>query len=94
MLIADADADAQPRNRDDIIAQMQRVNPKYTLREWLLVPAYQQASVGNYALVRELQKVMTQPYAEQSQEVEDKYYRLKASEFFGVGGCSHLSCSS
>ncbi|MGI2143847.1 protein adenylyltransferase SelO [Shewanella frigidimarina] len=87
-------ADAQPRNRDDIIAQMQRVNPKYTLREWLLVPAYQQASVGNYALVRELQKVMTQPYAEQSQEVEDKYYRLKASEFFGVGGCSHLSCSS
>ncbi|WP_350979256.1 protein adenylyltransferase SelO family protein [Shewanella sp. AC34-MNA-CIBAN-0136] len=94
MLIADADADAQPRSRDDIIAQMQRVNPKYTLREWLLVPAYQQASVGNYALVRELQKVMTQPYAEQSQEIEDKYYRLKASEFFGVGGCSHLSCSS
>jgi uncharacterized protein YdiU (UPF0061 family) len=89
-----ADADAQPRSRDDIIAQMQRVNPKFTLREWLLVPAYQQASVGNYALVRELQKVMTQPYAEQSQEVEDKYYRLKASEFFGVGGCSHLSCSS
>ena len=96
MLIADADADAdaQPRSRDDIIAQMQRVNPKFTLREWLLVPAYQQASVGNYALVRELQKVMTQPYAEQSQEIEDKYYRLKASEFFGVGGCSHLSCSS
>jgi uncharacterized protein YdiU (UPF0061 family) len=93
-LIADADADAQPRSRDDIIAQMQRVNPKFTLREWLLVPAYQQASVGNYALVRELQKVMTQPYAEQSQDVEDKYYRLKASEFFGVGGCSHLSCSS
>ena len=93
-LIADADADAQPRSRDYIIAQMQRVNPKFTLREWLLVPAYQQASVGNYALVRELQKVMTQPYAEQSQEIEDKYYRLKASEFFGVGGCSHLSCSS
>ncbi|AZG73476.1 protein adenylyltransferase SelO [Shewanella livingstonensis] len=92
MLIADADA--QPRNRDDIMAQMQRVNPKYTLREWLLVPAYQQASVGNYALVRELQKVMIQPYAEQSEEVTDKYYRLKASEFFGVGGCSHLSCSS
>ncbi|HBF45671.1 MAG TPA: hypothetical protein DDW91_03940, partial [Shewanella frigidimarina] len=94
MLIADENADTQPRNRDDIIAQMQRVNPKFTLREWLLVPAYQQASVGNYALVRELQKVMTQPYAEQSQEIEDKYYRLKASEFFGVGGCSHLSCSS
>ncbi|MGX9463440.1 protein adenylyltransferase SelO [Shewanella sp. A14] len=83
-----------PRNRDEIAAQMQRVNPKYTLREWLLMPAYQQASSGNYSLVRELQDVMTQPYAEQSQDIEDKYYRLKASEFFGVGGCSHLSCSS
>tara|TARA_R110002050_G_scaffold112790_7_gene227267 strand:- start:1493 stop:3256 length:1764 start_codon:yes stop_codon:yes gene_type:complete len=88
------DTNTQERSRDEISAQMKAVNPKYTLREWLLVPAYQQASVGNYAPVRELQAVMTQPYAEQSQQVEDKYYRTKASEFFGVGGCSHLSCSS
>jgi uncharacterized protein YdiU (UPF0061 family) len=88
------DTNTQVRSRDVISAQMKAVNPKYTLREWLLVPAYQQASVGNYAPVRELQAVMTQPYAEQSQQVEDKYYRTKASEFFGVGGCSHLSCSS
>ncbi|GGB67442.1 protein adenylyltransferase SelO [Shewanella inventionis] len=82
------------RSRYEIVKQMKQVNPKYSLREWLLVPAYQQASQGDYTLMRELQKVMTQPYAEQSQEMEDKYYRLKASEFFGVGGCSHLSCSS
>lgn len=74
--------------------QMKLVNPKYTLREWLLAPAYQQAVTGNYALLRELQDVMTQPYAEQSKEVEDKYYRLKPSEFSEVGGVSHLSCSS
>lgn len=74
--------------------QMKRVNPKYTLREWLLVPAYQQAATGNYALVRELQEVMTQPYAEQSKDVEEKYYRLKPTEFFDVAGVSHLSCSS
>jgi hypothetical protein len=49
---------------------------------------------GNYALVRELQEVMTQPYAEQSQQIEEKYYRLKPAEFFNVGGVSHLSCSS
>lgn len=82
------------RNRDEIVKQMKQVNPKYSLREWLLVPAYQQASQGDYTLLRELQAVVTNPYAEQSQEVEDKYYRLKASEYFGVGGCSHLSCSS
>jgi uncharacterized protein YdiU (UPF0061 family) len=92
----DANTDAktgQPRTREEISRQMKLVNPKYSLREWLLVPAYIQASMGNYSLVRELQAVMTQPYAEQSQE-EDKYYRLKASEFFAVGGLSHLSCSS
>ena len=78
----------------EISTQMKSVNPKYSLREWFVMPAYQQASTGNYALVRELQEVMTQPYAEQSQEMEEKYYRLKPSEFFDVGGLSHLSCSS
>ena len=57
-------------------------------------PAYQQTAVGDCTLIRELQDVMNQPYAEQSQEVEDKYYRLKPLEFFKVGGVSHLSCSS
>jgi len=74
--------------------QMKRVNPKYSLREWLLAPAYQQAAIGNYDLIRELQEVMTQPYAEQSKDVEEKYYRLKPSEFSKLGGVSHLSCSS
>ena len=85
---------AKPRSREDISRQMKRVNPKYSLREWFLVPAYSQASAGNYALLRELQEVMTQPYAEQAKDVEEKYYRLKPSEFFEVGGLSHVSCSS
>jgi uncharacterized protein YdiU (UPF0061 family) len=83
-----------PRSRDELSKQMKLVNPKYSLREWFVVPAYQQASQGNYSLVRELQDVMTQPYAEQSQEMEDKYYRLKPLEFFEAGGLSHYSCSS
>ncbi|WP_299200466.1 protein adenylyltransferase SelO family protein [uncultured Amphritea sp.] len=86
--------DSQPLSRDEISVQMKGVNPKYSWREWFVVPAYQLASVGNYALVRELQEVMTQPYAEQSKEVEDKYYRLKPSQFSELGGLSHYSCSS
>jgi uncharacterized protein YdiU (UPF0061 family) len=82
------------RTSDEISRQMKQVNPKYSLREWFVMPAYQQAMTGNYALVRELQEVMTQPYAEQSQQIEEKYYRLKPAEFFNVGGVSHLSCSS
>ncbi len=83
-----------PQFIEDISRQMKLINPKYILREWFLMPAYQQATEGNYALIHELQDVMTQPYAEQSKDVEDKYYRLKPPEFFEVGGVSHLSCSS
>ncbi len=81
-------------HRKALSQQMKRVNPKYTLREWFLVPAYQQAKEGDYTLLRELQEVMTQPYVEQSNEVERKYYSLKPSRFFEVGGISHVSCSS
>ena len=85
---------ASPHDYQQISRQMKQVNPKYILREWFVVPAYQQAAAGNYSLLRELQAVMTQPYAEQSKDMEDKYYRLKPPEFFEVGGLSYYSCSS
>ena len=81
-------------NLAEISASMKQTNPKYSWREWLIVPAYQQAMQGDYTLVRELQEVLSYPYDEQSQEVEDKYYRLKPRAFFNVGGVSHYSCSS
>ena len=89
------DADiAKPRAREEISTQMKLANPKYSLREWLLAPAYQQAAMGNYSVIRELQDVVTQPYAEQSKAVEEKYYRQKPLELFEIGGLSHYSCSS
>jgi uncharacterized protein YdiU (UPF0061 family) len=84
----------EPISREELSRKMKLVNPKYSLREWFVAPAYQQAAAGNYVLVRELQDVMTQPYAEQSKEVEAKYYRLKPLELFEVGGLSYYSCSS
>ena len=83
-----------PESRARLSKQMKSINPKYTLREWFLVPAYQQAADGDYSLLRELQDVMTNPYSEQSQAIEDKYYRQKPSEFFNIAGISHVSCSS
>jgi uncharacterized protein YdiU (UPF0061 family) len=80
--------------REELSRQMKLINPKYGLKEWFVVPAYQQAKAGNYALLRELQEVMTQPYAEQSDDIEKQYYRLKPLELFEVGGWSHYSCSS
>lgn len=85
---------ADDREIDTVAQQMKQVNPKYTWREWLIVPAYEQAAKGDYSLIQELQEVLSQPYDEQSKDIEDKYYRLKPKEFFHAGGVSHYSCSS
>ncbi|MCT7465072.1 protein adenylyltransferase SelO family protein [Aliarcobacter cryaerophilus] len=74
--------------------QMKIINPKYTLREWHLVWAYQEAQNWNYEPVNELQEIMTNPYSEQTKEIEEKYYTKKPSDFFGIAGISHVSCSS
>ena len=95
LLVGSAGAnEGSTRSKEEISAQMKRVNPKYILREWFVKPAYQQAQAGDYSLIKELQDVMTNPYAEQSPEIDSKYYRLKPAEFFAMGGVSHLSCSS
>ena len=86
--------DDRERSAERVSAAMKQVNPKYILREWQLVPAYQRAAQGDYGLVRELQAIMTQPYAEQDEATQRKYYALKPSGFFGMGGVSHMSCSS
>ena len=82
------------KSKEELSKEMKLLNPKYTLREWFLVPAYKKAKEGDYSLIKELQEVMTKPYEEQSKEVQEKYYRLKPSEFFAVAGISHVSCSS
>jgi uncharacterized protein YdiU (UPF0061 family) len=75
-------------------AAMQRANPKITWREWLIAPAYEQAALGDFSQIHDLQAVFSHPYAELSQEVEAKYDRLKPRQFFNAGGISHYSCSS
>ncbi len=84
--------DAGARTEDSIAKEMKAVNPRFTLREWQLVPAYQQAASGDYSAVRKLQEVMTQPYAEQ--DAESRFYALRPASAFGTGGISHMSCSS
>ena len=73
---------------------MRKANPKFTGREWLIVPAYKAAEKGDFTPIHELQKILTAPYDEQSKEVENKYYQLRPLEFFSAGGVAHYSCSS
>jgi uncharacterized protein YdiU (UPF0061 family) len=85
---------AGEKSLEDVSRQMKQVNPKYTWREWLIVPAYEQAQKGDFSLIHELQSILANPYDEQSEEVEAKYYQLRPMEYFAAGGVSHYSCSS
>ncbi len=85
---------AKKGNQNEISAELKRINPKYTWREWLITPAYEKAETGDYSLINEYQDVLEKPYEEQSFEIQKKYDRLKPKQFFGAGGISHYSCSS
>jgi uncharacterized protein YdiU (UPF0061 family) len=73
---------------------MKRVNPSITWREWLVVPAYEQAQHGDMSLIQELQEVFSHPYDDLSEAMALKYDRLRPRDFFQAGGVSHYSCSS
>jgi uncharacterized protein YdiU (UPF0061 family) len=90
---ADINASSE-ESTQNLSSMMNSVNPKYVLREWLLVQAYQEANGGNYGPIEELNEVMTKPYSEQSKEIEAKFYQKKPRELFDVAGVSHVSCSS
>ena len=82
------------KDQQALSQNMLKTNPKYTWREWLIVPAYEQASRGDYSLIHQIQAVLNNPYEEQTQAIEDQYYRLRPDAFFYAGGISHYSCSS
>ncbi len=82
------------KNTNEISKSMKQVNPKFTWREWMIVPSYEEAEEGDYNKIKELQTVFSNPYEEQSLEIELRYDRLKPEQFFNNGGVSHYSCSS
>lgn len=84
-----------PDQNPEILSEnMRAVNPKYTWREWLIAPAYQLAEKGDFTQVHALHNVLTQPYATQTPNIEDKYYRLQPEAIRHLGGVAHYSCSS
>jgi uncharacterized protein YdiU (UPF0061 family) len=85
-LLNESVSDAERQN------QMNAVNPKYVLRNYMAQLAIDKADEGDYSLVEELFQLLKQPYNDQP-EFENWFAKRPDWARHKVG-CSMLSCSS
>ncbi len=72
--------------------QMNLVNPKYVLRNYMAQLAIDAADEGNYKVIEELHQLLKNPYSEQPEN--SKWFAKRPEWARTRVGCSMLSCSS
>ena len=84
----DGTSDAERR------ASMNRVNPKFILRNYVAQLAIDRAEQGDGSVVQELLQVLRRPFDEHSPEATERFGGKRPEWARNRPGCSMLSCSS
>jgi uncharacterized protein YdiU (UPF0061 family) len=71
---------------------MNKVNPKYVLRNYMAQMAIDQADKGDFSLIDELHQMLKKPYEEQPEY--EQWFAKRPDWARHKVGCSMLSCSS
>ena len=71
---------------------MNKVNPKYVLRNYMAQLAIDKADNGDYSLIEEFYQLLKKPYDEQPNYQE--WFAKRPEWARHKVGCSMLSCSS
>jgi uncharacterized protein YdiU (UPF0061 family) len=75
----------------DSLKRMYQVNPKYVLREWMLVDCYEKASQGDESELHRLYSLIQHPYEEGTTDEQEQYYRKAPLEVLTKGGTGFMS---
>eukprot|EP00591_Stephanopyxis_turris_P009892 CAMPEP_0195517930 /NCGR_PEP_ID=MMETSP0794_2-20130614/11827_1 /TAXON_ID=515487 /ORGANISM="Stephanopyxis turris, Strain CCMP 815" /LENGTH=597 /DNA_ID=CAMNT_0040646811 /DNA_START=537 /DNA_END=2330 /DNA_ORIENTATION=- len=70
---------------------MRKSNPKYILREWMLVEAYTKASTGDESMIHDLFQLVQHPYEEGTKEHHDAFYKRAPDEALMMGGTAFMT---
>lgn len=83
----DVDADAVHAR----VKSMNDTNPKFILRNWMAILAYDAAKEGDTSIVDELTALLASPYDEQSAEMTSKWYSRTPDWATDMPGASYMS---
>ena len=78
-------------SQEVVATRMLQTNPKYILREWMLVNAYQKASDNDESELLALYSLIQRPYDEGNPDEIERYYRRAPEEALLTGGTAFMS---
>jgi len=81
----------EPDDLSVIGDRMKQVNPKYVLREWMLVDAYTAAAKGDESILQGLFELIKRPYEEGTPEEQTQYYARAHDSALTAGGTAFMS---